>query len=77
VLALLLPVDGIKGTSLSVLTKIVISNFGKVHSISSKSVKWFLAVETGRQTWQNCWAYYCSIDTYASELAACSYKYEV
>jgi len=31
---LLLPVDGIKVTSVSILTKIVISNFSKVHSIS-------------------------------------------
>jgi hypothetical protein len=40
---LLLPVDGIKVTSVSVLTRIVISNFSKVHIILWKSMKWFLS----------------------------------
>lgn len=34
VLALLLPMDGIKVTSVSILTKMVISNFSKVHITS-------------------------------------------
>jgi len=66
---LLLPVDDIKVTSVSILTKIVvISNFSPQYFM--KTCEMVLELLKDRQTWQNCWACYCSIVTCALKLAA-------